>query len=57
MDPNGPLILRRNIDVPTCVVLDFMLHYTTCVYCTVLATFHLGSIFIVSFMIGFFQNI
>ena len=36
--------------------LNFMLHYTMCVYCIVLATFHLGSIVIVLFTIGFFQN-
>jgi len=37
--------------------LNLMLHYTVCVYCIVLATFHLGSTFIVLFMINFFQNI
>ena len=54
MDLNVCSIHRRNIDVPTCVDLAFMHHYTMCVYCIVLATLHLGSIFTALFILGIF---
>jgi hypothetical protein len=32
MHVNDCLIIRRNIDVPTCVALACILHYTMCVH-------------------------